>query len=58
MSSPESRLKPDHEIQLSDAASGVQPAGSGIQTRTEYHNLIAGGVPISRGETNAGDDGD
>ncbi len=27
MSSPESRLKPDHEIQLSDAASGVQPAG-------------------------------
>src|SRR5260370_11203855 len=28
MSSPESRLKPDHEIQLSDTASGVQPAGS------------------------------
>src|SRR5258708_5484677 len=28
MSSPESRLKPDHKIQLSDTASGVQPAGS------------------------------
>src|SRR6267143_298737 len=28
MSSPESRLKPDHEIQLSAAASVAQPAGS------------------------------
>jgi PAS domain S-box-containing protein len=28
MSSPESRLKPDHEIQLSDAAGVLQPAGS------------------------------
>jgi hypothetical protein len=28
MSSPEPRLKPDHEIQLSNAASVVQPAGS------------------------------
>src|SRR5713101_477475 len=28
MSSPESRLKPDHEIQLSDAAGVVRPAGS------------------------------
>src|ERR1700682_1994412 len=28
MSSPESRLTPDHEIQLSDAASGVQSVGS------------------------------
>jgi hypothetical protein len=28
MSSPESRLKTDHEIQLSDAADVLQPAGS------------------------------
>jgi hypothetical protein len=28
MSSPESRLKPDHEIQLSGAAGVAQPAGS------------------------------
>ena len=35
---PESRLKPDHEIQLSDAVSVVQPAGSeskeGLNTTT------------------------
>jgi hypothetical protein len=28
MSSPEARLKPDHEIQLSDSAGVVQPVGS------------------------------
>src|SRR6266851_7162090 len=28
MSSPQSHLKPEHEIKLSDAASVVQPAGS------------------------------
>jgi formate hydrogenlyase transcriptional activator len=34
MSSPESRLKPDQEIKLSDAASVVQPAGSDSKHRS------------------------
>src|ERR1700694_3382993 len=33
MSSPESRLKPDHEIQISNAASVVQPSGSEFKQR-------------------------
>ena len=51
MSSPESRLKPDHEIQLSDAASGGQSAGSESKqgpnptTSSQAESLLAAEKP-------------
>src|SRR5216684_1458087 len=47
MTSPESRLKPDHEIQLSDAAGVVQPAGPeskqavNVKTPSQAESLLA-----------------
>jgi hypothetical protein len=56
MSSAESRPKPDH-IQLSYAAGVVQPAVCESKEGPGKDNRIAGGIPISRREANAGDDG-